>query len=185
MERLTLEHLAPYLPYGLKVQYQGITNLQELADHNKKEPKGDFLSIGEEYEEWLKNTPSEKIGDRISVIKRIHFYKHHIRLYVGKRHGYLKLVSFNQIKPILRPLSDIDLKFFQDNIDPDLEDFRINCEPDKGHFSVEVCEKVLGWSALAYEEYVLFFKKRIDVFGLIAAGLAVDANNLEGGSTNG
>lgn len=134
MTNITLEHLAPYLPYGLKVE------IKHLNHFNKK---------------------------TVGILNPI--------VLVDWKRGNFDL------KPILLPLSDIDLKFFQDNIDNDIEDFRINCEPDKGHFSVEVCEKVLGWSAIAYEEYQLFFKHHFDVFGLIAAGLAVDMNTLEGG----
>lgn len=106
MKKLEIKHLAPYLPYELKVQYQGITNLKELSEHNKKEPKG-FNVLDEDYISWENSAPEEIIGTRISIIKRIHFYKTHIRLYVGKRHGYLKLVGFYDIKPILRPLSDL------------------------------------------------------------------------------
>lgn len=84
-------------------------------------------------------------------------------------------------KPLLRPLSSIDLKWFQDNIDPDLEDFRINCEPENNHFSVEVCEKVLGWSAISYEEYQLFLKNHVDIFGLLESGHAIELKEINNG----
>lgn len=85
-------------------------------------------------------------------------------------------------KPLLRPLSSIDLKWFQDNIDEALEDFRINCEPENNHFSVEVCEKVLGWSALSLEEYQLFYRDHVDIHGLIDLDLAlpIDGKEVEG-----
>lgn len=88
----------------------------------------------------------------------------------------------NEGKPLLRPLSSIDLKWFQDNIDEAIEDFRINCEPKNNHFSVEVCEKVLGWSALSLEEYQLFYRDHVDIHGLIDRGLAlpIDGKEVEG-----
>ena len=82
--------------------------------------------------------------------------------------------QYGNLKLLLRPLSSIDLKWFQDNIDPNLEDFRINCEPENNHFSVEVCEKVLGWSALSYDEYQLFLKNHVDIFGLLESGHAIE-----------
>ena len=87
-----------------------------------------------------------------------------------------------QSKPLLRSLSSIDLKWFQDNIDEALEDFIINCEPEKNHFSVEVCDKVLGWSALSLEEYQLFYRDHVDIHGLIDLDLAlpIEGKEVEG-----
>lgn len=88
----------------------------------------------------------------------------------------LKEDSF--LKPILRPISDLNLEWFQNSIDGDLENYLINCEPENKHLSIEVCDKVLGWSALSYEEYALLFRSHFDVFGLIENGLAIDINTL-------
>ena len=85
----------------------------------------------------------------------------------------------NEGKPLLRPISSIDLKWFKDNIDEYLEDFRINCEPENNHFSVEVCEKVLGWSALSLEEYQLFYRDHVDIHGLIDRNLALPIDGKE------
>lgn len=92
------------------------------------------------------------------------------------------LLVIEEIKPLLRPLSSINLKWFQDNIDEAIEDFRINCEPENNHFSVEVCEKVLGWSALSLEEYQLFYRDHVDIHGLIDLDLAlpIDGKEVEG-----
>lgn len=97
------------------------------------------------------------------------------------RHGDYQNVYLKGIRLALRPLSSINLKWFQDNIDPDLEDFRINCEPENNHFSVEVCEKVLGWSALSYEEYQLFLKNHVDIFGLLEYGYAIELKEEDNG----
>lgn len=102
-----------------------------------------------------------------------------VTYYKGSREK--QMAPIENIKPILKPLSTIDLKWFQDNIDEALEDFRINCEPENNHFSVEVCDKILGWSALSLEEYQLFYKGHVDIHGLIDRGLAlpIDGNEVK------
>lgn len=79
-------------------------------------------------------------------------------------------------KPIFRTMSDLKLQFFKDNIDSDIIDFRFDCDEDI--FSVEVCDKIVGWTALSLQEYLLFFLNHFDVFGLIDADLAIDINTV-------
>lgn len=107
MEKLTFEHLTGYLPYGLKVEYSGITNLRELSDWKKQEPKDFYTKKGDEYMDWANRKPNEIYGSRISEIKQIEVYKKYILLSVGKKYGYYKKVGISQIKPVLRPLSDL------------------------------------------------------------------------------
>lgn len=140
--KLTLAHLAPYLPYGVKIirssHYRGNTIIVEWGIRNCS----DYPVVG---------------------------------YYEGNPHG----IMLSEVKPILRPLSDLTVEFFKENIDNDIVDFLINCEPEHDHFSVEVCDKVIGWTAISYEEYQLFFKNHFDVFGLIEKGLAVYINTIE------
>lgn len=137
MERLTINELAPYLPYGLKVKYNN----------------GEEINI---------ISTMKGIEDENNILTENH------------------VVSMNfAFKPLLRPLSSINLKWFQDNIDEAIEDFRINCEPENNHFSVEVCEKVLGWSALSLEEYQLFYEHHVDIHGLIDRSLALPIDGKE------
>ena len=72
MDNLELKHIAPYLPYGLKVQYEGILNGKELKEYDKSEP---LLSdpYSEEYIEFWRNR-REDIGLKISKIKEVKFY---------------------------------------------------------------------------------------------------------------
>lgn len=159
MDKLTLEHLSAYLPWELKVQYQGITNLKELSEHNKKEPKG-WNVLDADYISWANSTPKGIIGTRVSVIKKIEFYKTHVRLYVGKRHGYLKLVWFNEIKPLLHPLS---IQFLT-SVFPDaniLEEVLLAIEQDK-------------LLQIRYDLFTELVKNHGDVYGLIHRGLAVE-----------
>ena len=137
---LTLEHLSPYLPYGMKV-------VSKINNYS-------YTLLGACKEEIL-------IQDDLN--------------------GWY---ATNIFKPILRPLSDLTVEFFKENIDDAIVDFLINCEPEHNHFSVEVCDKVIGWTAISYEEYQLFFKNHFDVFGLTEKGLAIDINSIEGKETN-
>jgi len=160
MERLTKKELSPYLPYGLKM----------------------ISSDGQ-------------IGELIGLIENDSIIKRTV-WDSGCREMGIEAGNEIQIsrcclhaenmgtpnKPLLRPLSSIDLKWFQDNIVEALEDFRINCEPENNHFSVEVCEKVLGWSALSLEEYQLFYRDHVDIHGLIDRNLAlpIEGKDVEG-----
>lgn len=104
MDSLQLKEIVGYLPYGLEVEYQGITNLKELSEHNSKEPKT-FDIFDEEHEKWAISEPKAVIGRKVSKLKQIKFYKNNISVHVGTYHGYLKTVYLSDIKPILYPLS--------------------------------------------------------------------------------
>ncbi|WP_196934884.1 hypothetical protein [Sphingobacterium hungaricum] len=104
MDSLQLKEIVGYLPYGLDVEYQGITNLKELSEHNSKEPKT-FDIFDDDHEKWVISEPKAIIGRRVSKIKQIKFYKNYISVHVGTHHGYLKTVYLSDIKPILYPLS--------------------------------------------------------------------------------
>ena len=107
-------------------------------------------------------------------LKGVDYFQGHRLLRDITLHNVMAIVDGDtKLKPLLRPLSSINLKWFQDNIDEALEDFRINYEPENNHFSVEVCDKILGWSALSLEEYQLFYRDHIDIHGLIDRGLAL------------
>lgn len=176
MDKLELKHLVGYLPYGLKVQYEGILNGKGLKEYDKTEPK-DSDPYSDEYILWWKNR-KEEIGQKIAKIKEIRFYNGYSRIYVGIHHGFLKPMFISDIKPILRPLSSITIDWFHNNIDKDIESFLINCEPEHDHLSIEVVDKVLGTSAFSYDEYRLLFRDHFDIHGLINKGLAIDINTL-------
>lgn len=144
MDNLTLEHLVPYLPHGLKCHNMG--NIDEEGHAFVSEIVGldqDYVWVSHEHED--------------------DYY------------------AYSDTFPLLIPLSALTVEFFEENIDDAIVDFLINCEPENNHFSVEVCDKVIGWTAISYEEYQLFFKNHFDVFGLIEKGLAIDYNTVKGG----
>jgi hypothetical protein len=164
--KLELKHITPYLPYGLKYQYQGVTNLEEIKKYNKTKPKDDFWNLRFD---WETNKPKAIIGNRIGVIKEIKFYKEYTTIHFGIYHGYLKTLFFEEIKPILRPLSDL-----VKNIEIDGEKF----------VPIDKLEEMFGQTIFPQlpmncQSYILMqklFEWHFDVFGLIPEGIAIDIN---------
>lgn len=175
-DKLQLHEIVGYLPYGLKVQYSGIVNLKELSVHKKTEPKGNFnYLLNTVYADWFSKKPKEVIGNRISEIKEIKFYKNHIRIYVGRYHNYLKLVFLNEIKPILRPLSDLtkEIEVNGEKFVPlDILDKRNNIG------LIEILEDSDLINTLPYFCIEFLNKWHFDVHNLIHRGLAIDINTL-------
>ncbi|WON94737.1 hypothetical protein [Sphingobacterium sp. UGAL515B_05] len=133
---LTLEHIAPYLPYGIRVK------------------------VGK----------TERNLTAVSLDSTFVF----VSAWKGSREK--EMVSIEEIKPILRPLSDLT-KVIEHN----------------GERFVPVVN--LGWNSydhilksgtcinISYEYMVKLFKWHFDVFGLIEKGLAIDINSIEGKET--
>lgn len=140
MNKLTLEHLAPYLPYGLKVQF-------------------DYKRIDKIIEKRIATINLiDSVWDRCNINNGSISYD---------------LIYFDEIKPILRPLSDLTkeievngekfvpievLKHRYDFIYSSLNKYNL----DKWEF--RVIQKLFQW--------------HFDVFGLIPQNLAIDFNTL-------
>lgn len=170
MDNLTLEILSQYLANGVKVQYEGITNLKELSEWSKREPKTQDV-LGEEYQKWVSERPENITGLRHSAIKQIRILKNYVTIQVGRHHNYSKKVGLNEVKLCLCPLSnftDINSKSMND-LNLDLEDQIDLCQLANGNISV---------NALLHGIAVECFKNHIDIYGLIDKGLAVDINTL-------
>ena len=124
MRKLELKHLAPYLPYGLKVIFGG--EQDELLG---------TLNNGA-----ILKTQSSRLNSWVNSY----------------------VVSLDEIKPILRPLSDIP-NYVIENI---------------GYKNLNM----LTIDIISGNLPIIFFndlvKNHYDVFGLIGAGLAIDINTL-------
>lgn len=132
MEHLKLEHLAPYLPYGLKINT--IENELYLLDLDK-------------------NKAQSK-------------YKGHL----------INIYEWDEIKPILRPLSDIkidQLRYIYFQVIATDSDMYGNCEEFIDYFNETSIEH------LSYCIYSQLLEWHFDVFGLIPKGLAIDINTLK------
>ena len=82
-----------------------------------------------------------------------------------------------QVKPILRPLSDLTIDIIRQLISFDIVDFRMSNEIEDD-FSIDVNDEMVGWTSLSYQEYQNIIAYHFDIFKLIPQGLAVDINTL-------
>lgn len=106
---LELKHLAPHLPYGLKVQYEGIINGSELSDFDKA-----FNESLEKESKLLLDRPDERIGFKIGKIRRIEFWDRWANIWVGNKR--LKRVLLSEIKPLLLPMSSLYTEMEDGNV---------------------------------------------------------------------
>lgn len=99
--KLTIEHLAAYLPYEVKCQYTGIINSKELSAQKKQLRSDDFFAVNFK-------PINEVYGLKIAPLKSIICYKKYWVAKCGIFTGGLK--SFycgDYLKLCLRPLSDL------------------------------------------------------------------------------
>jgi hypothetical protein len=135
--KLELKHLAPYLPYGLKIQGMTYGEIAELSCCTET---------------------SVNITDRTFQ--------------------YGMWADIFDIKPILRPLSDLISLI---NIDFEDEKFKpIDVIIRKGgcHSAVALHVKI-GKGTLGFKYFDLLLQWHFDVFGLIEKGLAIDINTIK------
>lgn len=106
--KLELKHISPYLPYGLRVQYNGIVNGKEISEYTKEYDKNhsdDMLGVV--YESDF--DPPKPIRDnKIGYIRVIELWNNFNNFRIGnKKHGLQTHYDTSNFKPILRPLSDL------------------------------------------------------------------------------
>jgi hypothetical protein len=175
--KLELKHIAPYLPYGLKVQYTGVINGKELSKHlsefNKKcREIDDDNGSWNDYPEY--NPPEKIIGIKSAPIKKVSIWKNHLIIEVGIKSGGLKKFRISNyseadFKPILRPLSDFQNKIDGISFSDLITHGYHNPFWQKGHFDIR---------HLMHHDFELLVSRHADVFGLIDKGLAIDINDL-------
>lgn len=205
--KLELNHLAPYLPYGLKVQYEGIINGAELKQWEKE--FSDRYEINGTYP--TRPYPEAIIGNKVGFIKRIEFRKNGSPSFlignkVGKRYYDLE-----GIKPLLLPLSalyeEIDgeigiveiakilsgtilvdkiegacrnLAYFRCTFEDGIEELIINqrCEGwYRSYFDKN--QPNTGRNVVdQYEVFEYLFSHHYDVFDLCSKGIAIDKRSV-------
>lgn len=141
MKKLELKHLAPYLPYRLKI-------LDE-----KSEP-----------------------SDNIFTLESVNIYES-----VSDTEGNID-ISFMEIKPILKPISDLST-LVKDEFEKydgirsgkaDEEIINLFCEEN----GVDELIENIELKSLPYECVEYMFRNHYDFFGLIDDGLAININEL-------
>ena len=158
---LELKHIAPYLPYGLKFQY-------ESKDENWMNKK---------YTEVLSGVRKDESGDNTVEIQLA-------------SHGWATFEFRPDYKPILRPLSELkdDVKFRQLLVDQlNDETFKLHYVDDvkqlslitsSGHRElIYLMNEVCG--ECSYMIYQFMVENKFDLFNLIPQGLAVDSTTLK------
>ena len=179
MNKVELKHIQHYLPYKIKVQYEGIINGKEISEYKKKwkkDTEGDFFVSYDGYKE-----PDEVKGKRVGYIKEVCYYNSYTKYRIGVKSGGLQThYDTDKFKMILRPISDLT------------KEISINGEkfiPIKEMF-LPCGERELleGWSEdnkcyvgqmLSYLPYQYLFENHFDVFNLIEQNLAIDINDLK------
>jgi len=97
MKTLTIEHLAAYLPYNVKVSYTGILNGKEIGDFRKKYRHLDLFESPKE------DAPVEVIGRKVGHIKIIERWNKSIKYRIGNKASWLQThYNTNGFKPLLR-----------------------------------------------------------------------------------
>lgn len=150
---LQIQHIIGYLPWGLKVQYNGILNGEELKEHRKKLVSEAWLSSNRNV-----NPPQELHGLKIGFVKGVSFWNCGLTYHVGiKSKGLKKIYSLMDLKPLLKPMTKEVLE--------------------------EVFEGVtnIGWDMELYPKWIIdkFHKHHVDYQDLIGKGLAVNILTLK------
>lgn len=183
--KLELKHILSY-PKDLKVQYTGIVNTKQLKEWRKKEPKGsDFFS--EEYSQWDKLQPEEIVGEKISTIKGIKFFKNYHVIRVGRSFGYGKNESTSTIKPILRSLTDLakEIEHNGERFVPASKLFNLHEILIRDGYTLNIDRFYYhqdGYSDFEIKQSFDFWQKllewKFDIFKLIDSRLAIDVSTL-------
>lgn len=159
MEKLELKHLAPYLPYNLLFVAEAKT--WQLT----------CISTVQEYPIWAENRWDE---DKLTFNPRINVKS------TDSGRGFL----LSEIKPILRPLSDLtkEIKHNGEKFVPlerlrkEYSGFYFESNPELLIKSKNTSMYIsLNW---INEFHKLLFEWHFDVFGLIEKGLAININTI-------
>ena len=134
MEKLELKHLAPYLPYGLKMSEQKYDLVLNVNNH-----------------------PNHCVDLEYSIKE--------------------------QVKPILRPLSDLTKEKHFEKLKEINKDFDFEQEPKVLDDLMIIPSCYENYVELEFTEWFYLmeylYKNHFDVFGLINKGLAIDINTLK------
>jgi hypothetical protein len=200
-DKLTIQDIAPYLPYGIEVEYEGILNGDEIKAYNKafeKEHGDDFFATNQDYYK----PPEKIIGKKIGYIKEVGFFLEYTRYRIGKK-GLQTHNNTDKFKPILYPISCLtkEITHNGERFIPIVELAKI-AFPDRcweidgngvakaeyfddpiqfwySHMAKGFCN---NWKPYTPNQFQLFQKLaewHIDFMGLIEKGLAIDKSTLK------
>lgn len=156
---LELKHLAAYLPYKVKCQYEGIINGKELKAQDKA------YSIDKEPFSWdVKPIKGLKVGN----LKSIHFNARGWRCYIGIKGGGKAFYNGHNFMLLLRPMCELP-----DVINQMERDCNHSMSYENGMFSDCMVDNFsIDWIPKKCYEWLI--QHHFDVFGLIDKGLAIN-----------
>lgn len=159
--KLELKHLAVYLPYGLKCQYEGILNGREMSRQRKE-----YARENDPFPNWEYFEPVAEIkGLKIAPLTTIRVFKKYWMATCGvSNHGQKVFYSGTGLTPILRPLSDLTKEELIEQGFSSHIDYLTQQKQD--HLK----------APFFMVQYLL--SKHFDIFGLIENGLAIDINTI-------
>jgi hypothetical protein len=164
MENVELKHIQPYLPYKVKVQYEGILNGKEISDYKKKwkqEHDGGFSLSYDGY-----NEPKEITGLKLGFIKEVGYYNNYTKYRIGVKSGGLQThYSADRFKMVLKPMSDLTQEELRANGFDNHLDYLTHEKKDPLKAPCEMTQYL--------------FSKLYDVYGLIGQDKAISINNLK------
>lgn len=171
MEKIELKHLAPYLPYGLKlfIEHEVRIDATSVFDSDDIIETGVITMSGVNYENSF-------------------FPSCVLYLRPGESDGYLEV---SNIKPILRPLSDLTKEIEHNGEKIVLFDYIVElCAEYASRFPNRKIRdnSANAWSivdyfkskilSFSYSSVQILLEYHFDVYSLIPAGLAIDINQL-------
>lgn len=181
MNKVELKHIQPYLPYKVKVQYEGILNGKEISDYKKKWLKEQSGLDLMDFSDSTYNEPKEFSGLKIGYIKQVGYYKNFTKYMIGiKNNGLQVHYGTDRFKMILRPISDLtkEIELNGKKFIP-IEAMFLPCGER---------ELLEGWAEdnkcwvgqqLTYLPYQMLFSMHFDIFNLIEQNLAININDLK------
>lgn len=169
MSKIELKHLAPYLPHGLKVQFEGILNGKELSEYDKRHEKACENDI---FANWTEIRPIEVKGLKIGKIRKVQICENFTKYYIGGR-GTQTHYGAEKFKPILYPLSCLT-KEIEVNGEKIIPIEYISTSIKDSQLTMKRVVNNQSLDALEYWKIERLLSLRFDVFGLIEKGLAIE-----------
>ena len=195
MKKLTLEHLSPYIPYGLTYYPSEQSDLYHdaFADNSP----WDYITALENNDEYalkLKNSHLIQNNPFLTIEDG--------EIFLGQFKSSLGFdvddVYASEVRPILRPLSDLtkdELRMIISHIFRDTKMIRPKMESvkcDNGFISFYDLDTSHTYVAVkpgkdnlpvmnmsnSFDDYSIFFKLHVDMMGLLDDGLAINLNDL-------
>ncbi len=173
MNKLEIKHLAPYLPYGvrIKTQEQGEFIIKEVDGVYKQYKDGAFKLY------WEENLGTTQISGYLKLVLRPL-----TSLCDPLPNGEIPAIELAKLNLAHKPTRNYLLV---DNDGNAVIEYRIITKPFGKVLKVTNADSWIVYAPfskmenLAYFQMEYLFKNHFDVFGLIEKGLAIDKNTIE------